>query len=80
VTPDGIIDLEALGLALASHDKAEGLPLVAVHAANNETGVIQPIAEIASDREGSRRSPGGGCSAGRRAHSARYRQRLMRTT
>jgi cysteine desulfurase len=48
VTPDGIIDLEALGLALASHDKAEGLPLVAMHAANNETGVIQPIAEIAT--------------------------------
>ncbi len=48
VTPDGIIDLEALGLALASHDKAEGLPFVAMHAANNETGVIQPIAEIAT--------------------------------
>ncbi len=48
VTPDGIIDLEALGLALASHDKAEGLPLVAMHAANNETGVIQPIVEIAT--------------------------------
>ncbi|QAZ46729.1 cysteine desulfurase family protein [Mesorhizobium sp. Pch-S] len=48
VTPDGIIDLETLGVALASHDKAEGLPLVAMHAANNETGVIQPIAEIAT--------------------------------
>ncbi|RUV40078.1 aminotransferase class V-fold PLP-dependent enzyme, partial [Mesorhizobium sp. M7A.F.Ca.MR.228.00.0.0] len=28
-------------------DKSEGLPLVAIHAANNETGVIQPIDRIA---------------------------------
>lgn len=48
VTSDGIVDLEALALALARHDKAEGLPLVAIHAANNETGVIQPIAQIAA--------------------------------
>ncbi|PLP61248.1 cysteine desulfurase [Mesorhizobium loti] len=47
VTSDGIVDLDALALALASHDKAEGLPLVAIHAANNETGVIQPVAEVA---------------------------------
>jgi cysteine desulfurase len=44
---DGVLDLAALGDALDSHDKSTGLPLVAVHAANNETGVIQPIAEIA---------------------------------
>ena len=31
-----------------AHDRSEGLPLVAIHAANNETGVIQPIAEIAA--------------------------------
>lgn len=48
VTADGILDLEAFDLALAGHDKTEGLPLVAIHAANNETGVIQPIAEIAA--------------------------------
>lgn len=48
VTPDGIVDLGALALALAGHDKAEGLPLVAIHAANNETGVIQPIGDIAA--------------------------------
>ena len=45
---DGVIDLAALGAALDGHDRLEGLPLVAVHAANNETGVIQPVAEIAA--------------------------------
>ncbi|RWA74835.1 cysteine desulfurase family protein [Mesorhizobium sp.] len=47
VDQNGIADLEALTRALAAHDKAGGLPLVAVHAANNETGVIQPIGRIA---------------------------------
>jgi cysteine desulfurase len=42
---DGVIDLEALELVLAAHDRTEGLPLVALHAANNETGVVQPVAE-----------------------------------
>jgi cysteine desulfurase len=44
---DGVLALEALRTALAGHDRSEGLPLVAIHAANNETGVMQPIAEIA---------------------------------
>ena len=48
VDGDGVIDLAALGAALDGHDRLEGLPLVAVHAANNETGVIQPVAEIAA--------------------------------
>lgn len=48
VTSDGLVDLDALGAALAGHDKAEGLPLVAIHAANNETGVIQPVGAIAA--------------------------------
>jgi cysteine desulfurase len=43
----GVCDLAALGVALAAHDRAEGLPLVAIHLANNETGVIQPVHEIA---------------------------------
>jgi cysteine desulfurase len=47
VDPNGIIDLASLETALAQHDKADGLPLVATHLANNETGVIQPVAEIA---------------------------------
>lgn len=47
VDGDGIVDLAALEAMLAAHDRQAGLPLVAIHAANNETGVIQPIAEIA---------------------------------
>ncbi|TIX25335.1 cysteine desulfurase family protein, partial [Mesorhizobium sp.] len=47
VDANGIADLDALAAALGGHDKADGLPLVAIHAANNETGVIQPIDRIA---------------------------------
>ncbi|WP_192178975.1 cysteine desulfurase family protein [Mesorhizobium amorphae] len=47
VDANGIADLGALAAALAAHDKADGLPLVAIHAANNETGVIQPVEAIA---------------------------------
>jgi cysteine desulfurase len=47
VGADGVIDLDTLAAALAAHDKASGLPLVAIHAANNETGVVQPIEKIA---------------------------------
>ncbi|MBN9554267.1 MAG: aminotransferase class V-fold PLP-dependent enzyme, partial [Alphaproteobacteria bacterium] len=43
VTADGILDTEALRVALR---EGKGRALVAVMAANNETGVIQPIAEI----------------------------------
>lgn len=43
---DGLLDLAALDAALSGHDKNAGLPLVAVHLANNETGVIQPLGEI----------------------------------
>lgn len=42
VTPDGIVDLAALEDLLAAHKPQ----LVAIMAANNETGVIQPVAEI----------------------------------
>jgi cysteine desulfurase len=47
VHPNGIVELDALERALAGHDRESGLPLVAIHAANNETGVIQPMREIA---------------------------------
>lgn len=47
VDAQGVVDLTALEAALGAHDKAEGLPLVAVHLANNESGVIQPSARIA---------------------------------
>lgn len=48
VTAGGLADLDALQAALAGHDSAQGLPLVAIHAANNETGVIQPIEAISA--------------------------------
>ncbi len=44
VTSNGTLDLEALRIALR---EGKGRALIAVMAANNETGVIQPIAEIA---------------------------------
>jgi cysteine desulfurase len=43
VTADGLLDTEALRVALR---EGKGRALVAVMAANNETGVIQPVAEI----------------------------------
>ncbi|ABC91034.1 pyridoxal-phosphate-dependent aminotransferase protein (nitrogenase cofactor synthesis protein) [Rhizobium etli CFN 42] len=43
VTEAGIVDLDALGLLLGAHDKAAGLPMVAVMLVNNETGIIQPV-------------------------------------
>ena len=43
--PDGRLDLDALTAALAA---AEGPQLVSVQWANNETGVVQPVAEIAA--------------------------------
>ncbi|GAA4534428.1 cysteine desulfurase family protein [Chelativorans composti] len=48
VRPDGVIDLDALSRALAAHDASQGLPLVMIHSANNETGVLQPMREIAA--------------------------------
>ncbi|QND53059.1 cysteine desulfurase [Phyllobacterium sp. 628] len=46
VDSDGLLDLAQLRALLNTHDKSEGLPLVAVQAANNETGVVQSIAAI----------------------------------
>ncbi|MCB5204132.1 cysteine desulfurase [Neorhizobium sp. T786] len=43
----GIVDLAALETALAAHDRAAGLPMVAVMLVNNETGIVQPVAEAA---------------------------------
>ncbi len=44
----GVADLVALKTLLDGHDKASGLPLVACHMANNESGVVQPVKEIAA--------------------------------
>ncbi len=43
VTADGVVDLEALRVALR---EGKGRALVAVMVANNETGAIQPVAEV----------------------------------
>lgn len=48
VLASGLVDLPALSAMLGEHDHSQGLPLVAMQWANNETGVIQPIAEIAT--------------------------------
>ena len=47
VTAQGVLDLAALETALSVHDPAEGLPMVAVMLVNNETGIMQPVAESA---------------------------------
>ncbi|MGA2492146.1 MAG: aminotransferase class V-fold PLP-dependent enzyme [Roseiarcus sp.] len=43
--PDGRLDLDALGELLA---RDEGAPMLALQGANNETGVLQPVAEAAA--------------------------------
>ncbi|OHV84095.1 cysteine desulfurase family protein [Ensifer sp. LCM 4579] len=48
VTSAGQVDTGALEASLGAHDRQSGLPMVAVMLANNETGIIQPIAEIAA--------------------------------
>ncbi|NTA37379.1 cysteine desulfurase family protein [Agrobacterium salinitolerans] len=47
VTSAGVIDLAALEVLLSSHDKSTGLPMVACMLVNNETGILQPVAEAA---------------------------------
>ncbi len=39
----GRIDLVQLEAQLSEHDQSKGLPMLALQAANNETGVLQPI-------------------------------------
>ncbi|QFI66408.1 Cysteine desulfurase [Sinorhizobium alkalisoli] len=48
VSSAGLVDTGALEALLGAHDRQSGLPMVAVMLANNETGIIQPIAEIAA--------------------------------
>jgi len=47
VTADGVADLAWLRERLGRWDAADGKPFVALMLANNETGVIQPVAEAA---------------------------------
>ncbi len=46
VSSAGVVDLDALAAIVAEH--GESLSIVSVMLANNETGVVQPLAEIAS--------------------------------
>lgn len=48
VMHSGEVDLDALDASLADHDMSDGLPLVAIQHANNETGAIQPIRFVAA--------------------------------
>ncbi|WP_336294344.1 cysteine desulfurase family protein [Bartonella sp. CB169] len=48
VDQDGLIQRDKLVSLLAVHDKTKGLPLVAIQAANSETGVIQEIKELSA--------------------------------
>ena len=47
VHANGQLDLDALERRLKAHDRAAGLPMVALMLANNETGIVQPVAEAA---------------------------------
>jgi len=48
VLPNGLIDLAILEDMLQHHDSSQGLPLVAIQYANHESGIIQPVADIAA--------------------------------
>lgn len=48
VTRDGVVDLDAAARLLASPAAGSHRALVAVQVANNESGAIQPVAEIAA--------------------------------
>lgn len=48
VDPNGVVRLDELRAALGENDQHQGVTLVAIHLANNETGVIQPAREIAA--------------------------------
>jgi cysteine desulfurase len=47
VTSAGTLDLAALEELLAGHDQMSGMPMVAIMLVNNETGIVQPIAQAA---------------------------------
>jgi cysteine desulfurase len=47
-TPDGRADLNWLGDRLAKWNPKDGAPFAAISLVNNETGVIQPVAEAAA--------------------------------
>ncbi|WP_306027518.1 cysteine desulfurase family protein [Stappia sp. MMSF_3263] len=52
VDSDGVVDVAALAARVHALSVAGALPLVAIQAANSETGVLQPLAEIARVLDG----------------------------
>jgi cysteine desulfurase len=48
LTPRGVLDMEALGATLASASAGGHRIMLALQAANNETGVVQPVAAAAA--------------------------------
>lgn len=48
VDVDGILRMDELASELERHDRAAGQVMVAIHLANNETGVVQPVAQVAA--------------------------------
>ncbi|MEO1474444.1 MAG: aminotransferase class V-fold PLP-dependent enzyme, partial [Pseudomonadota bacterium] len=48
VTPAGTLDLDALKVLMTAHTDADGTPILALMQANNETGVVQPVADAAA--------------------------------
>jgi cysteine desulfurase len=48
VTPHGTLDIITLEQLLKLHDLTRGRPLLALMLANNETGIVQPLAEAAA--------------------------------
>lgn len=47
VDKNGLIDCNILENELKNHNKSAGLPLISIQYANHETGVLQPIGQIA---------------------------------
>jgi cysteine desulfurase len=47
VLSSGVVDLSALEALLHAHDRSAGIPMVALMLANNETGIVQPVADAA---------------------------------
>ena len=66
VEADGRVNLAALAEALAPAKTSR--PLVSLMLANNETGVVQPVAEAADNRACGGRPSACRCRAGRGAH------------
>ena len=76
VDAEGIVDRDALRRALAAHDTQEGVPLVAVQMANNETGVDPADRRDRGNRARGRWSVRRRRRSGGRANSGRYFRRV----